>query len=91
MREVYDGIGRPAIQANNFEISQSLVRLLMEKQFERSDEEDPNLHLSHFLELADTIKYNEVSEDVKKLRMFSFTLTGRAKALLYAITLAIGT
>ncbi|KAL8546338.1 hypothetical protein ACS0TY_006161 [Phlomoides rotata] len=87
VREYYDGLARPGIQANNFEISPSLLRMLREHQFEGKDEnEDPNHHFAQFLELADTIKYNGVSEDAKRLRMFSFTLIGKAKAWLYSIT-----
>ncbi|KAL8470392.1 hypothetical protein ACS0TY_033028 [Phlomoides rotata] len=60
-----------------------MLRLLMMRQFEgKSDEEDPHEHLERFLELADTFKQNGVSKDAKMLRMFSFTLIGKAKAWL---------
>ena len=36
--------------------------------------EDPNLHLSVFLEVCDTLKLNRVSTDAIRPRLFSFSL-----------------
>ena len=41
--------------------------------------DDPNLHITNFLQLCDTIKVNEASEDVIWLRLFPFSLKDRAK------------
>ena len=36
-------------------------------------------HLNNFIELCDMQKYKEVDGDIVKLRLFLFSLTGRAK------------
>ena len=41
--------------------------------------EDPNDHITEFLELYDTIKMNGVTEDALRLRLFPFSLKDKAK------------
>ena len=47
--------------------------------------EDPNRHLSIFLEVSNTSKLNEVYTDVIWLHLFSFSLKDNACAWLYLL------
>ncbi|KAL8524546.1 hypothetical protein ACS0TY_014220 [Phlomoides rotata] len=50
VQRFYDGIARPPIQANNFEVKQALIHILESKQFGGTEKEDPHAHIAHFLE-----------------------------------------
>jgi len=47
--------------------------------------EDPNLHLSVFLEVCNTLKINGASTDAIRLRLFLFSLRDKARAWLHAL------
>ncbi|KAK4271099.1 hypothetical protein QN277_019840 [Acacia crassicarpa] len=72
----------PTVHANNFEIKPSLISLVQQSSFSGSDLEDPNQHIETFLQICDTIKMNGVPEDALRLRLFPFSLTGKARAWL---------
>ncbi|KAG9450268.1 hypothetical protein H6P81_010233 [Aristolochia fimbriata] len=73
----------PSIQANNFDFKPQLLLMLeTHYQFSGLANEDPNDHLERFLDLCATFKYNGVSDDAARLRLFKFTLGGRAKTWL---------
>jgi len=79
-------IRRPAIQANNFEIKPSLIQMLQQSvQFSGLPSDDPNAHIDAFLEICDTIKYNGVTDDAIKLRLFPFSLRDKAKSWLSSL------
>lgn len=46
--------------------------------------ENPNLHIANFLQLYDTIKLNEATDDAIKLRLFHFSLRDKDKSWLQA-------
>ena len=50
----------------------------MKEQFSGAGE-DAALHLNNFVELCDMQKYKEVNCDIVKLKLFPFSLRGRAK------------
>lgn len=56
----HSSIIRPAIAANNFEVKLSLLHMVQLNQFSGSPTDDPNLHLSVFVEYRDTLKCNEM-------------------------------
>jgi hypothetical protein len=49
-------IARPTIDANHFDIKPSLLSMVQQDHFMSSIFDDPNLHLSIFLEYCDTLK-----------------------------------
>lgn len=56
-------IVRPAITANNFELKPNTIQMIQQfVQFDGLQDEDPNTHLTNFLEFCDTFKINGVSK-----------------------------
>ncbi|KAL8498622.1 hypothetical protein ACS0TY_021820 [Phlomoides rotata] len=49
VQRFYDGIARPPIQANNFEVKPALLHILESKQFGGTEREDPHAHITRFL------------------------------------------
>ena len=47
--------------------------------------EDASLHLNNFVEICDMQKYKEVDGDIVKLKLFLFSLRGRAKEWLQSL------
>ena len=58
MNEDYSGIFYQPIDANNFELKPILINMVQHQQFKGNPSEDPNGHLSNFLQLCGTIKMN---------------------------------
>ncbi|XP_060182485.1 uncharacterized protein LOC132612180 [Lycium barbarum] len=76
-------VRRPPIAANNFEIRTYLIQTIQNScQFTGDVSEDPHSHLIDFLELAETCRYNGVTTDAIRLRLFPFSLKGEAKTWL---------
>ncbi|XP_075479287.1 uncharacterized protein LOC142520172 [Primulina tabacum] len=72
-------ITRPTVEANNFELKPSIIQMIQyQVRFKGSQTEDPNAHLEGFLSICDTIKFNGVSTDAIRLRLFPFSLHGEA-------------
>ena len=76
---VQTAIRRPSIQENNFELKSVTLQMLHNILFHRLPNENPNMHLTNFLEVCDTIKYNGVTEEALRLRLFPLSLGDRAK------------
>ncbi|XP_042016328.1 uncharacterized protein LOC121764359 [Salvia splendens] len=67
------------VNANNFELKTGLIQFVEQRVFSGRPTEDPNRHLSKFLEIANTTKLNGVPDDTIKLRLFPFSLSGYAR------------
>ena len=64
---------------NNFELKSITLQLWQGIQFHELAHEDPNAHILNFLEVCDIVKYNGVSDDAIRLRLFPFSLKDKAK------------
>ena len=76
---VQSSIRRPPIQANIFELKGVTLQMLHNIQFHGLPSENPNAHLTSFIEVCDTVKYNGVTEEALRMRMFPLSLSDRAK------------
>lgn len=59
--EPHSSIVNPAIQNNNFELKPSLLQIVQQNQFFSSPTEDPNFHISVFVQYTDTSKNNGIN------------------------------
>ena len=79
-------IRRPPIAANNFEIKPAIIQMIQTSvQFGGLATDDPNAHITNFLEICDTFKHNGVSDDAIRLRLFPFSLRDKAKGWLNSL------
>ena len=53
--------------------------MLQNIQFHQLTSENPNTHLTNFIEVCNTVKYNGVIDEALKLRLFSLSLSDKAK------------
>ena len=75
---VQSAIRRPHIQENNFELKVVTLQTLQNILFHGLPSENLNMHLTNFIEVCD-IKYNGVTEEALRLRMFPLSLDDRVK------------
>ena len=62
---VQSAIQRSPIQANNFELKTVTMQMLQNIQFHGLPSENPNMHLTSFIEVCDTVKYNGVIKEIQ--------------------------
>jgi hypothetical protein len=67
----------------NFELKSSLINIVQASPFCGKPNEDTNAHLHNFLELCDIVVIRGVIADIIKLRLFPFSLLGKAKQWFY--------
>ena len=79
------GITIPPVAAHNFELKLALISMVQQSQFGGLPMGDPNLHLSVFLEVCDTLKINRASTDAIRLRLFPFSLRDKARAWFHSL------
>nr|GFA67874.1 hypothetical protein [Tanacetum cinerariifolium] len=67
----------PPINANNFELKQTLINLVQSNQF--TGRQDPHNHLRIFNKVTSTFRLPEVPNTIVKLLLFPFSLEGEAR------------
>ena len=86
MEGAISSIVRPPIAADNFELKPNFIQMVQQMfWFDSFQDEDPYAHLTNFLEISDTFKVNGVDEDEIRLRLFLFSVRGRAKQWLSSL------
>ncbi|GJZ83056.1 reverse transcriptase domain-containing protein [Tanacetum coccineum] len=75
-----DAIVVPPINANNFELKQTLINLGQSNQF--TSRQDPHNHLRFFNKVTSTFRHPEVPNTSIKLLLFPFSLEGEARTWL---------
>jgi len=75
---------RVEVEDVDFEIKPSLITMVQASTFSGKPHEDANAHLQHFLEVCSTIAIRGVTADAIRLRLFPFSLFGKAKQWFYA-------
>nr|GFB89945.1 reverse transcriptase domain-containing protein [Tanacetum cinerariifolium] len=72
-----DAIVVPQINANNFELKQTLINLVQSNQF--TERQDPHNHLRFFNKVTSTFRHPKVPNTTIKLLLFPFSLEGEAR------------
>nr|GEW99620.1 reverse transcriptase domain-containing protein [Tanacetum cinerariifolium] len=72
-----DAIVVPQINANNFELKQTLINLVQSNQF--TGRQDTHNHLRFFNKVTSTFRHPEVPNTKIKLLLFPFSLEGEAR------------
>nr|GEZ02597.1 DNA-directed DNA polymerase [Tanacetum cinerariifolium] len=72
-----DAIVVPQINANNFELKQTLINLVQSNQF--TERQDPHNHLRFFNKVTSTVRHPEVPNTTIKLLLLPFSLEGEAR------------
>nr|GEU49595.1 reverse transcriptase domain-containing protein [Tanacetum cinerariifolium] len=75
-----DAIVVPLINANNFELKQTLINVVQSNQF--TGRQDPHNHLRFFNKVTSTFRHPEVPNTTIKLLLFPFSLEGEARTWL---------
>ena len=75
----------------HFEFKPALITMLQASPFYGKAHEDANVHLQHFLEICSTFTIKGVTQEAIRLRLFPFSLLGKAKQWFYLNYNAIDT
>ena len=71
---------RPTVNVrdNGFDPKPALINMVQASQFCGKAHEDVSAHLQHFLEICSTFSIKRVTQDAILLRLFAFSLLGKA-------------
>ena len=76
----------PVLRTENivFELKPGLINMVEAIQYSGKANEDASTHLQDFMQIGNTIAIERVNHDIILLRLFPFSLVGRAKQWFYA-------
>ena len=75
----------------NFELKSRLINMVQASPFCGKPNEDANAHLWNFLELCKTVTIRGITADAIMLRLFPFSILGKAKQWFYQNKDAVST
>ncbi|CAM8934573.1 unnamed protein product [Rhodiola kirilowii] len=75
-------IAPPGVDAPQFKLKPALINMVGKNAFTGIG--NPNAHLTSFIELCETFKFNNVPKEAIYLRLFPFSLIGKAKDWLWS-------
>ncbi|GJU92585.1 hypothetical protein Tco_1317341 [Tanacetum coccineum] len=74
-----EAIVLPEINADHFEIKTNLLQLVQANPFHGLENENPHAHINSFKRITSTLGFRNVLNDLIKLMMFPYSLTGATK------------
>ncbi|GJU05279.1 reverse transcriptase domain-containing protein [Tanacetum coccineum] len=72
----------PAVLADEFELKTELLDFVSNNPFFGLENDDPHSHIRRFYQITQTLRLNQVPDDVVKLILFPFSLKGAAETWL---------
>ena len=78
------GLNQDQAGNDGFELKTALVNMVQASLFCGKASEDANAHLQNFLEVSNTINPKGTTMDIVRLRLFLFSLLGKAKMRFYS-------
>ena len=72
------------VRDNGFELKLASINMVQANQFCGKAHDDASAHLQHFLEICSNFTIKGVTQDAILLRLFPFSLLGKAKQWFYA-------
>ncbi|GKA37014.1 reverse transcriptase domain-containing protein [Tanacetum coccineum] len=79
---IEDAIVVPAVLADQFELKPELLDFVSNNSFFGLANDDPHSHIRRFYQITQTLRLNQVPDDVVKLILFLFSLKGAAETWL---------
>ncbi|XP_041998856.1 uncharacterized protein LOC121748516 [Salvia splendens] len=79
----YHGVENPPVDnnvnANNFELGRGLIQMAENSAFRGRPTEDPNKHITKFIQICNTTKINGATDEQIRLKVFPFSLEDYAR------------
>jgi hypothetical protein len=79
------------IRDGSFKLKPALINMVQQSPFCGKASEDANAHIQHFMEICSTFTIRGVTQDAARLRLFPFSLLGKAKQWFYSNKEAVST